>query len=244
MGRACSPVRDVLGYMARQLARDLPITHLLTVRERDTSGGMVTRGLFAGDDYACFARGAPLAQACNLVLLDRALHRVVVYLDPSEFRSTWLGNKSVYRTRMALADGAELLVIAPGVARFGEDPEIDGLIRRFGYRGTARTLAAVATNPDLAASLAAAAHLIHGSSEGRFRITYAAGGLSPDELESVGYESAPLEPALRRYDPRRLRPGPNRMDDGEEVFFVPNPAVGLWGLRTRFEGLGSLPTLR
>jgi hypothetical protein len=207
---------------------------LLTVRERTASGALVTRGLFAGDDYTCFAAGAPLVQACNLELFDAPLKKVVVYLDPTEFKSTWLGNKSVYRTRMALADQGELLVIAPGAARFGEDPGIDKLIRKYGYHGTPRTLEAVRGEPELGASLSAAAHLIHGSSEGRFRITYAAGGLSKSEVESVGYEHADLDATLRRYDPSRLRPGLNQLEDGEEIFFVPNPALGLWGLRSKF----------
>jgi nickel-dependent lactate racemase len=235
MGRPHSPVRDVLMYMAGELATSLPITHLLTVRERNPAGGMLTRGLFAGDDYSCFAAGAPLVQACNLELFDAPLKKVVVYLDPSEFKSTWLGNKSVYRTRMALADAGELLVIAPGVAHFGEDPGIDRLIRKYGYHGTPRTLEAVRSEAELGASLSAAAHLIHGSSEGRFRITYAAGGLSRAEVESVGYDYADLDATLRRYDPNLLKPGTNVLPDGEEVFYVPNPALGLWGLRSKFD---------
>jgi hypothetical protein len=82
--------------------------------------------------------------------------------------STWLGNKAVYRTRMAMADGGELIILAPGVKEFGEDHEIDRLIRKYGYRGTPATLAAVKANEELRNNLSAAAHLIHGSSEGRF----------------------------------------------------------------------------
>jgi hypothetical protein len=227
-------VRDVIAYMAREFAKALPITHLLTVRERTASGALVTRGLFAGDDGACFAAGAPLVKACNLQLLQAPLRKVVVYLDPEEFKSTWLGNKAVYRTRMALADRGELLVLAPGVTRFGEDPEIDRLIRRYGYFGTPRTLEAVLREPELGQSLSAAAHLIHGSSEGRFRIAYAAGGLSRTEVESVGYDFEELEKNLRRYDPQKLTAGPNRLPDGEEIFYVPNPALGLWGLESQF----------
>ncbi|MGC4092181.1 MAG: lactate racemase domain-containing protein [Polyangiaceae bacterium] len=234
MGRAQSPVRDVLRYMAGSLASHLPITHLVSVRERMANGEMQTRGLFAGDDYACFAAGAPLVQACNLELFEKPLKKVVVYLDPSEFKSTWLGNKSVYRTRMVLADAGELLVLAPGVHRFGEDQGIDKLIRRHGYHGTPRTLEAVAADPELGNSLSAAAHLIHGSSEGRFSITYAAGGLSKQETEGVGYQYRDADEAMRRYDPTKLKAGMNTMPDGEEIFFVPNPAVGLWGLRSQF----------
>jgi nickel-dependent lactate racemase len=234
MGRAETPVRDVMSFMAKELASHLPITHLLTVRQRDASGTMVTRGLFAGEGHACFSAGAPLAQAANLEFLDEPLPKVVVYLDPAEFHSTWLGNKAVYRTRMALADAGELLILAPGVSRFGEDPGIDRLIRRYGYRGTPKTLAAVADDPELAGSLSAAAHLIPGSSEGRFRIVYAPGKLSKSDVESVGYEFAELGPALERYDPKRLRPGNNVLPDGERIFFVENPALGLWGLRSQF----------
>ncbi len=236
MGRAHSPVRDVLRYMAGSLGVALPITHLLSVRERVQSGKLVTRGLFAGDDFACFTAGAPLVQACNLELFEKPLKKVVVYLDPSEFKSTWLGNKAIYRTRMALADQGELIVIGPGIARFGEDPDIDRLIRRHGYHGTPRTLRAVREDPELATSLSAAAHLIHGSSEGRFRVAYACGALSREEIGQVGYDAYDLENTLERYDPTRLRPGMNTLADGEEVFFVPNPALGLWGLRRQFEG--------
>ncbi len=155
-------------------------------------------------------------------------------LDPHEYKSTWLGNKAVYRTRMAIADGGELVVLAPGVRQFGEDEAIDRLIRRFGYRGTPETVAAVRDHPDLAANLSAAAHLIHGSSEGRFRITYCPGPhMTRAEIEAAGYGHGHLGEMLDRYPPDRLRTGWNRVD-GEEVFFVANPALGLWGTADRF----------
>jgi hypothetical protein len=159
---------------------------------------------------------------------------VVVYLDPKEFRSTWLGNKSVYRTRMAIADGGELLVLAPGVKEFGEDREIDRLIRKYGYSGTDKVIRLVESEPELAGNLSAAAHLIHGSSEGRFSITYAPGHLSREETEGVGFGYADLAAALKRYDPATLREGYNTLSDGEEIFYISNPAVGLWAHRDRF----------
>lgn len=234
MGRPYTPVRSVISYMARELGKELPVTHLMTVRERDASGVLRTRGLFSGEGDACFAAGAALAQACNVELLEQPLSRVVVYLDPSEYQSTWLGNKAIYRTRMAIADGGELLILAPGVRKFGEDPRIDGLIRRHGYRNTQQTLASVALDPELSETLSAAAHLIHGSSEGRFRIVYAAGGLSREEVEGVGYEYRELPLAMNEYDPVRLSDGYGTVN-GKEVFFVRNPALGLWALRSRFE---------
>jgi hypothetical protein len=156
----------------------------------------------------------------------------VVYLDPQEFHSTWLGNKAIYRTRMALADDAELIVLAPGVSKFGEDAAIDALIRKYGYRGTPATLEAVDANADLADDLGAAAHLIHGSSEGRFTIRWCPGHLTREEVEGVGYRYGQLAEMLTRYDPRNLRQGYNRVD-GEEIFFIANPGLGLWAYRGR-----------
>jgi nickel-dependent lactate racemase len=235
MGRAESPVRQVLDYAGDNFARDLPISYVLTVRGKTATGALVTRGLFAGDDRECYRRGAELCRRINLNPLDRALGKVVVYLDPREFRSTWLGNKAIYRTRMAIADGGELIVLAPGVRVFGEDQTIDRMIRKYGYCGTTRILQLVKDNPDLAANLSAAAHLIHGSSEGRFRITYCPGGLSRAEIESVGFGYAELAPMLARYDPRQLKDGPNTLADGEEIFYVSDPGLGLWGLRARLD---------
>jgi len=235
MGRAQSPVRAVLEYMTKHFAQDLPVAYILIVRGRDEAGRLVTRGLYAGDDEACFLRGAELCRQVNVNLLDSPLEKAVVYLDPSEFKSTWLGNKAVYRTRMALADGGELIVLAPGVRTFGEDAEIDRLIRKHGYRGTPHTMQMVQQDTDLSANLAAAAHLIHGSSEGRFNITYCPGGLTQGEIETVGFAYADPSDMLERYDPASLNDGWNVRDGGERVFYISNPGLGLWALRAQFE---------
>ena len=241
MGRADTPVRAVLEYMRVNFTADLPITYLLTVRALDESGTLVTRGLFAGSDDECFRRGAALCQQVNLNLLDQPIRKAIVYLDPDEYKSTWLGNKAVYRTRMAMADDGELIIIAPGVATFGEDPEIDHLIRVFGYRGTRHTLRMVEQHQDLAANLSAAAHLIHGSSENRFKITYSPGGLSRREIEAAGFEFADPAELQARYNPTKLNQGWNEID-GKNVFFITNPGLGLWALRSKFEKLNSPTT--
>jgi hypothetical protein len=222
-----------LNWASDHFLRHLPLTYLLTVRSLNPGGRLVNRGLFAGDDNECYLRGAELCRAVNLDVLDRAPSKVVVYLDPQEFKSTWLGNKAVYRTRMAIATGGELVILAPGVRQFGEDAAIDALIRRFGYHGTPATLQAVADHPELAANLSAAAHLIHGSSEGRFRIRYCPGQMTRDEVEGAGYEYGDLRSMLARYPPDRLESGWNRVD-GEDVYYVANPALGLWGTADRF----------
>ncbi len=234
MGRADTPVRRVLNYASREFGPKLPqIVYVLTVVGKRADGSLAVRGLFAGDDTACFERAAELSLQCNFERVDREIRRAVVYLNPGEYRSTWLGNKSIYRTRMAMADGGELLVLAPGVREFGEDAEIDRLIRQHGYRGTEHTLAAIEQDPQLAGNLSAAAHLIHGSSEGRFGITYAPGHLTREEIEAVGYSYTELAPAMERYGPGKLRDGWNEVD-GEEIFFISNPALGLWAHESRF----------
>jgi len=229
MGRACNPVRAVFNHASRHFARELPIVYILTVVARDPAlGRLVVRGLYIGDDEDCFERAADLSLRVNFERVPAPLRKVVVFLDPGEFKSTWLGNKAIYRTRMALADGGELLILAPGIREFGEDGEIDRLIRKYGYFGTPRTLAAVRSNPELAENLSAAAHLIHGSSEGRFRIILCPGHLTRAEVESVGFVYGDIGEMLARYAPDRLRDGFNTLPDGESFFYISNPALGLW----------------
>jgi hypothetical protein len=235
MGRAENPVRNVLNCAADRFLRHLPIVYVLTVVGRTGDGGLAVRGLFIGDDAECFYRAAELSLKVNFETLDAPIRKAVVYLDPNEFHSTWLGNKAVYRTRMALADNAELIVLAPGVSKFGEDPAIDALIRKYGYRGTPATLKAVDANADLANDLGAAAHLIHGSSEGRFTIRWCPGQLSREEIEGVGFEFGDLKTMLTRYNPQTLRYGYNQVA-GEEIFFIPNPGLGLWAYRGKLLG--------
>ena len=233
MGRADNPVRRVLNYAASHLLGGLPIVYVLTVVSRNAAGVPVARGLFVGDDSECFHRAAELSFQVNFALMPEPMRKVVVYLDTQEFHSTWLGNKAVYRTRMALADGGELIVLAPGVDTFGEDPAIDKLIRKYGYRGTDATLEMVKNNADLAAELSAAAHLIHGSSEGRFQITWCPGHLTREEVESVGFNYGELGKMMQLYDPTKLQQGWNCVQR-EEIYFIENPGLGLWASRERF----------
>ncbi len=238
LGRADTPVRRLFNYAVDTFLSDLPITYILTVVQQDyETGAMHLRGYYAGDDGEAYHEACKLAQAANITLLDREPVKMVVYLDPHEFQSTWLGNKAIYRTRMAIADGGELVVLAPALKEFGEDPKIDELIRKYGYRGTPATLKAVDENADLRGNLGAAAHLIHGSSEGRFGITYCPGdGVSLDEVRSVGFKAVPYAEMAARYRPDTLKDGFNRMPDGEEVFYISNPALGLWAYRNKFGG--------
>jgi hypothetical protein len=203
--------------------------------------GGVLHGLFLGQGRTCLEEAAALSRSLNVNILAEPVKKALVFLDPAEFRSTWLGNKSIYRSRMALADGGELFVIAPGVSHFGEDPAIDRLIRRHGYRGTEATLAAVAADPELAANLSAAAHLIHGSSEGRFSVTLAAGGLSREEVEGAGFRWMGLDEARERFMHGELEAGKTKTPAGEELFYIPEPAAGLWSSRASWERTARLP---
>ncbi len=235
MGRTNNPVRDVLNYAEQKFLKHFPIVYVLTVVGKNKAGKLVVKGLFIGDDLECFKKAAQLSLQVNFKILDKPLGKVVVYLDPDEYKSTWLGNKSIYRTRMAIADGGELIVLAPGLSTFGEDEKIDLLIRKYGYLTTAEILKRVKENDDLQNNLSAAAHLIHGSSEGRFKITYCPGHLSQAEIEGVNYSYA--EPGImqEKYNPATLKDGFNKMPDGEELFYISNPALGLWAHKDRFK---------
>jgi nickel-dependent lactate racemase len=236
LGQADSPVRKLFNYGVDTFLSDLPIYYLLTVMARNNdTGKMEMRGFFVGDDEEAFLDACKVSQQTNLELLDEPLQKVIVYLDPEEFKSTWLGNKSVYRTRMAIADDGDLIVLAPALREFGEDKEIDRLIRKYGYHGTPATLKAVKENPELANNLSAAAHLIHGSSEGRFKITYCPGpNTSKEEIEGVGFAYGDLEEVMKKYDFANLKDGFN-MVNGEKIFYISNPALGLWALKENFK---------
>jgi len=234
MGRDHTPVRKIFDYALKEYLGERPIIFALTVTT--APGGKIhTHGLFIGDTRRVLEEAVALAQVKNMDYVPTGIKKCVVYRDPKEFRTTWLGNKSVYRTRMAIADGGELIVLAPGIERFGEDETIDGLIRKYGYRGRLQILQDFKENEDLQQNMGAAAHLIHGSSDGRFKITYAVKNISLEEVEGVGFAAADYDEMVRRYDPEKLAYGYNTLPDGEEVYFIPNPALGLWIDKSRFE---------
>lgn len=233
MGKDHTPVRNVFDYAEEHFLMDIPLTYILTVT--DAPGGVIREhGLFIGRERKYFEQAVELAQKKNLNLVDKTFKKVVVLLDEVEFKSTWLGNKSVYRTRMAIADGGELIVLAPGVNKFGEDKGIDALIRKYGYCGRENVLKLVKEKEDLRANLSAAAHLIHGSGDGRFSITYCTQYLTKEEVEGVCYGYIPYKEAVKKYDPAKLKDGWNTLEDGEEIYYVSNPALGLWADRKKF----------
>lgn len=234
MGRADTPVRQVLNYASDHFAKQLPIVYVLTVVGKDENNKLVLRGLYIGNDYECFKLAADLSVKVNFIMLEKPLKKIVVFLESEEFKSTWLGNKSVYRTRMVIDDEGELIILAPGLKEFGEDKQIDKLIRKYGYLTTPEILKLIDENDELENNLSAAAHLIHGSSENRFKITYCPGSITKQEIESVNYNYADLSKMLEKYNPGKLKDGFNNVD-GEEVYFISNPALGLWAYKDRFK---------
>ena len=237
MGRPGGPVRQVFEYAREHFIPQLPIVYIQTVLAKNPdTGKMDLKGLFIGDDAECFRKACALSMEVNFIMVDHPIKKCIVYLDPEEFKSTWLGNKSVYRTRMALADGAELIVLAPALREFGEDKTIDALIRKYGYKGTPHTLRCTEENQELQDNLGASAHLIHGSSEGRFSITYCPGpGMTREEIESVGLKYCSYDEMVARYPIDKLKDGWNTMPDGEEIYYISNPALGLWAHPDRFK---------
>ena len=229
MGETDTPVRRLFDYAEEHFLGGLPLTYVLTVTVTEGDELRII-GLYIGEGperRRAFEAAAALSRQRNITHLPRPIKTCVVWLDKKEFHSTWVGNKAVYRTRMALAEGARLLILAPGVKTFGEDADNDRLIRKYGYCGRENVLALCKTEKDLQSNLSAAAHLIHGSSDGRFQIAYAAPLLGREAVEVVGYQYADYDEMARRYNPNALKPGFN-MVDGEEIYYVHNPALGLW----------------
>ena len=229
LGVIDSPARKVYDYAQQHfIDGKLPLVYLQTVttRENDT---LKLHGLYIGESRKPFEKAAELAQKLNIIHVDHRAKKVVTYLDPEELKTTWVGNKGIYRTRMTVADSGELIVLAPGVIAFGENEEMDKMTRKYGYTGTEHILELYRQGV-FEGRLMSAAHLMQGSTEGRFTVTYATRpeNLSKEEIESVGYQWADYNEITKRYNPETLKEGWNVLPDGEEVYFVGTPALGLW----------------
>lgn len=233
LGRLVTPLRACFNWAEERFLGHLPDVYLQVVMRRDAQNRLVTSGIYVGDDLETYLAAARASRAQNITVFDEPVDKVVAVMQADEFRSTWVANKAVYRTRLVIRDGGELLIIAPGLERFGEQDAVDRLIRRFGYTGRDRILELYRREPELQELAHGAAHLVHGSSDGRFTIRYAPGHLTREEIEGVGYEWADLQATLARYPPDRMQEGWNTMPDGERVFFINTPSAGLWATRAR-----------
>lgn len=232
MGRADTPVRKLFNYAEEKFLSDMPIFYVLTVTTQQKEFTQVE--YFAvGRGIEIFEKAAKVSAEKNITLLSEPLKKVVVYLSPFEFKSTWLGNKAIYRTRMAIANGGELLIIAPGVRECGEDANNNRLIKKYGYRNSNEMIEIALKDKEIRDNLSVAAHCIHGTVNNRFKITYAPGYMTRQEIEDLNYNYMSLDEALKKYDISSLKGGFNIIN-GEKIFFISNPAVGLWAYEKTF----------
>ena len=239
LGELITPLRSCFNWAENEFLGHLADVYFQVVMKRSADNRLVTCGVYVGDDLETYLMAARASKRENITIVDEPIRKIVAVMQADEFHSTWVANKAVYRTRMALADAGELLIIAPGLERFGEQESVDALIRKYGYRGTPETLKLYRENVDLQRLAHATAHLLHGSSEGRFTISYAPGHLSKQEIEQVGYDYVPIEEALKRYPPERMAEGWNTTPDGEKVFFISTPSSGLWATKQRMDARGA-----
>ena len=232
LGNLLTPVRQCFNYAEDKYLKSLPDFYVQVTLARNPTGQLVHTGVFVGDDLETYLGAARQAREQNITALDEPLQKVVCVMQGDEFVSTWVANKAVYRTRMALADGGELLILAPGLKRFGEQSDVDALIRKYGYCGTPKVMELYKKNADMQDLAHASAHLIHGSSEGRFKITYAPGHLERADIEQVKFGYANLEETLLKYPIGQLKEGFNDVN-GERIYFIPTPSAGLWATKDR-----------
>ncbi len=228
MGRCDTPLRRILNEAQDRFCQHMPLMFVLTVVESLPNGEKVVRGLFVGNSHDVFFEAGELAAKVNCFVIDRPPQTVVVTMNPNKYKRTWLANKSIYRTRMLIGDGGKLIVIAPGVKQFGESQTVDRLIRKYGYRHTPEVLKFVEDNQDLRDNLGTAAHLIHGTSEGRFEVIYAPGEMTQQEIESVGYKYGDWKKLTAHYQCQGLDNGWHKDVDGEDFYFISDPGLGLW----------------
>ena len=233
LGNLITPLRACYNWAEDQFLGHLPDVYMQVVLKRDEENKLVQTGVFVGDDLETYLQAARLSREVNITKFDKPLKKIVAHMQGDEFRSTWVANKAVYRTRMAMADGGELLILAPGLERFGEQPDVDVLIRKYGYDTTTNILAEYKKNADMQDLAHGTAHLIHGTSEGRFTIRYAPGHLSRADIEQVKFAYADLDEMLKRYPLDKMKEGWNTMPDGEEVFYISTPSAGLWSTQEK-----------
>jgi nickel-dependent lactate racemase len=227
LGSLVTPLRHCYNKAESEFLGHLPDVYIQVVMAYNKDGELGHTGFYCGDDLDTYLLAAKQSMSENISIVP-PLKKVVAIMQGDEFFSTWVANKAVYRTRKAMADDGELIIIAPGLKRFGEQDEVEQIIRKYGYSGTKKVMKYWKENEDLQDLTHATAHLIHGSSEGRFKITYAPGHLSKEEIESVNFSYLDYNEAMELYSPAKLKNGFNTLSNGEEIYFISTPSAGLW----------------
>ena len=241
LGNLITPTRAIFNWAEDKFLGRLPDCYVQIVLNRDAQNKLVTTGIYVGDDLETYLQAARASKRQNITVFEEPVKKIVAVMQADEFRSTWVANKAVYRTRMAIADGGELLIVAPGLERFGEQADVDALIRKYGYCDTPTCLKLYKQNKDMQDLAHGTAHLMHGTAEGRFTIRYAPAKLSKAEIEGVKFAHADLAETLERYNPKTMKEGWNTMPDGENVYFISTPSAGLWATRSRLESQAASP---
>jgi len=230
LGKDHSPVRKILDYAENKFLQNINISYILTVNTTEINPKThLTNllGIYIGKERNVFEKAVKASQKFNITYLDKPVQKMVVYMDKNEFKTTWLACKAIYRTRLVIEEGGELIVLAPGLKKFGENQNIDKLIRKYGYMGKKKILKYVNESKELKDNLAVAAHLIHGSTNGRFSVTFATDKLSKEELMNVNFKHMSYKKAKEIYMPTKLKYGYNKLNN-LKIFFIENPATGLW----------------
>ena len=240
LGSIVSPIRECLNKAEKDFFIGLPFAYIQVVMALNDDGKLAHTGFYCGNDFETYLLAANQAMQENIAVVP-PIKKIVAVMGKDEFESTWVANKAIYRTRKALADNGELIIIAPGLKRFGENQEADEVIREYGYAGRDKILAAWKKDKKLQEMAHITAHLIHGSSDQRFKICYAPGYLSKKDIESVNYNYLDPAETLKKYPIEEMKYGFNTMADGEEVYFINSPASGLWTTKEK-NRLGKIAT--
>lgn len=226
LGRDINPVRKLFDYIQDNLLCKIPFTFIQTVMAQ-IDGEDCYKGVYIGQGREPYNMAVNLSKKVNFNLVDRPIDKCVVWMDPHSYHSTWVTNKAIYRTQLAVKPGGEIIIIAPGVHTFGENDLADGIIRKYGYTPRDKMLELRKTEPTLRDNLSLAGHLIHGCPEG-IRVTYCTDKLSREEVEKANFGYMSVEEALAKYPCQNWKTGWQKANDGNEVYFVANAALGLW----------------
>ncbi len=235
IGTPNTPIRTLLNAIYDASLAHLPVHFAMTVMTEELDGIFRPYALCIGDDTECFDAAAAASTEANIIPEPRCYDLVVAYLPRRQYRSLWLANKAIYRLSDIVATGGELLIIAPGVDRVAEDDAFgDLIVRHGGYMGSAAVERELNQSGrrrrgrhSLSANLAVAAHLIHGSPEERYKVTYATDSLSPELLQRLGYQHRTLA-SINAYRPFRRPVGGCTNALGRDYYYVYNPGFRLW----------------
>ncbi len=238
IGQTQNPIQNLFKYASDSFLKERVKIHYISyVISTNINAESFLQGLFFGDaeNYSrIFSKASKLSYNNNINVISDPLKNILVFLDPQNYSSTWRGNEAIYRTRRALENNGNLVIIAPGLTNFIEDPTLDDLIRKFGYLGKEAILEKVNKSKLLQENLSLAAHLIQGSSENKFKITYCTKNLSENDFRTVNYNWMNLEGAIKYYQIKKLKRGLNILPDGNEIFYITNPSINLWIARKKF----------